>query len=150
MNDVITYHLLNETITATGEGIQEIKDTAFLVHNETGDLILKTKLQSWMSGFFDFKVLANDSVHTDQASVKIFIIADTNRVTFVLLNKAEDVRKMNRTQISEVFTGAYKYDCNIDDIVTADVEGVAQDTLSNLRAHFIKDNEAIDASKIQA
>lgn len=40
-----------------------------------------------MKGFFDFSVQAKDLVdHTDTATVKIFIVAEFNRVTFVFIN----------------------------------------------------------------
>lgn len=40
-----------------------------------------------MAGFFEFNVLAKDLVdHTDTATVKIFIVAESNRVTFVFIN----------------------------------------------------------------
>lgn len=79
--------------------------------------------------------------------MKIFIISESNRVTFVFLNDKETV-DLHREWLARLLTDFYEFECNIDDIVKAEVNGVAQDTTTNMRAHFIRDNEAIEASQI--
>lgn len=85
--------------------------------------------------------------HEDTASVKIFIISESNRVTFVFLNDKDTVDRQ-REWLGRLLTNFYGFECNIDDIVKAEVNGVAQETTTNMRAHFIKDNEAIEATQI--
>lgn len=152
MNDVISYEILEESITATGENIQDIKGKAFKIDKKSGELMLNFLPQDNMKGFFEFKVEARDLVgHPDIAKIKIFIVSETNRIKFVLLNNANEVVKnIEANKIAAVLANLYGYDCNIDDILTAEVNGVAQETLTDVRAHFLKDNEPIEASIIQA
>lgn len=102
LNDVVTYYLMTETITTNGENIEEFKESAFIVGEFTGILTLNFKVQPLtMKGFFEFKVQANDLVnHTDEASVKVFLVAEANRVTFVFLNdlavSAKQIFQMKR------------------------------------------------------
>lgn len=79
--------------------------------------------------------------------MKVFIISESNRVTFVFLNDKDTVDSQ-REWIARLLTNFYEFECNIDDVVKAEVNGVALDTTTNMRAHFIKDNEAIEASQI--
>lgn len=44
----------------------------------------------------------------------------------------------------------YAYQCNVDDVAQTTTDGVIQDGLTTLRAHFIDKNQAISASAIQS
>ena len=41
-------------------------------------------------------------------------------------------------------------DCNIDDIIRAEINGVAKESQTNLRAHFLRNNEAIENRELFA
>lgn len=149
LDDVVTYFLLTDTIVATGENLDDVKDTAFLVNEVTGDLTLNFELQTNMKGFFEFQVQARDLVnHTDEASVKIYLIADANRVVFVFLNGVETVRNADADRIVEILSNAYEATCVIDDIRRTNIEGIARDDLTDLRVHFVLNNEALEAKDI--
>lgn len=51
-------------------------------------------------------------------------------------------------QAGELFSQYYEYDCYIDDVTKAEVQGVAQEQITTVRAHFIKNNEAIESAEI--
>lgn len=150
LDDIITYFLLTDTIKTTGENIEDIKDRAFLVNPATGVMTLNFALQaSNMKGFFEFKVEARDLVnHTDQADVKIYLVAEANRVTFMFLNDVETTQAVNQQSLEEIFSAAYGATCVVDEIVKSQIDGLAQDGLTDFRVHFVRDNQALEASEI--
>lgn len=111
--------------------------------------------------------------HTDTSQVKIYIIAESNRVKFVFLNNVQDMEtqemkdfvswgfKIRRfyvstfsenLQLKEEFTKHYEMECNIDDVVQGSIEGstrAAGDSVTDVRAHFIQNDEAVEAVVIQ-
>ena len=77
LDDKITYFLLYDTIKITGNNLNDVKDTPFIVNKDTGVLLLNFKPKALMKGFFEFEVEARDLVnHTDNAAVKIYLISD--------------------------------------------------------------------------
>lgn len=151
LDDVIIYRIFGD-VKATGENILDIKEKAFKINEQSGELMLNFIPQDNMKGQFEFEVEARDLVnHTDYAEVKVFIVAESDRIKFVFLNSANDIIKnIEIADIVAVLSRLYGYDCNVDDILTAEVNGVAQETLTDMRVHFLKDNEAVPASNIQA
>ena len=78
--------MIEGSVYAEGTDIVEIKDTAFKVE-AAGEVRLNFAVKDTMKGFFGFNVQAKDLVdHMDTAAVKIFIVAESNRVTFVFIN----------------------------------------------------------------
>lgn len=153
LNDIVTYHLMTDTMIATGENIEDVKNSAFLVNKENGALTLNFQLQPSMKGYFDFKVEARDLLgdvpgHKDEASVKIYLVAEANRVTFVFLNEVAFVQSVDSQQVAVIFSAAYEAECVIDDILATVVNAVAQERLTDVRVHFVKNNEALDATEI--
>lgn len=149
LNDVVTYYILNETIAVTDNKLWDAKDSAFILNAQTGDLSWNYKLQNDEKGYFEFQVQARDLVnHTDQSKVKVYLVAEANRVTFVFLNNYEVVRAVNQDELASIFSAAYDAECIIDEILGTFVDGVVQDQLTDLRAHFIKNNEALEADDI--
>jgi hypothetical protein len=155
LNETITYHLLTETFQAKGEGIDAVEVTSFSVNSENnlGNVVLNFVPKSAMIGHFEFQIEArdNDNVHQDRTLMKVYIIADANRVTFVFVNSVDDIEFSENTKfILDLFKAEFNFECNIDEVVPAtDENGVAIDNLTNVRVHFIKDNEAISAEEIQ-
>ena len=86
LDDVITFSLIEGSVVAVGTDISSFKNAAFTVA-ATGEVRLNFIVKESMKGYFEFSVQANDLVdHTDTATVKIFIVAESNRVTFVFIN----------------------------------------------------------------
>ena len=46
------------------------------------------------------------------------------------------------------FTNQFTYVCNIDDVQSSDLSPELANQLTNVRAHFIDNNEAVEAEKI--
>lgn len=149
LDDVVTYYLRIHSILVVGENLEDVKEFAFLVNEATGHLTLNFQPQPGMSGYFEFVVLAQDKVsHTDEAFVKIYLVAEVNRVTFVFLNDANFVRQVDAQQIATIFSNAYEAECIIDDILEKLVNGVAQTRLTDVRVHFVQNNQALEAKNI--
>ena len=149
LDDIVTYYLLTETIVATGENLEQVKNTAFLVNEITGELKLNFELQTNMKGYFEFKVEARDLVdHTDEAFVKIYLVAEANRVTFVFLNDIETVRNADSERLVEIFSNAYKATCVIDDILESTINGLVRQGWTDLRVHFVLNDVALEAKDI--
>lgn len=150
LNDIVTYYLMTESIVATGDNIDIIRETAFNVKRTNGELTLNFKVQPTMKGFFEFKVEARDSVdHKDEAAVKIYLVAEVNRVTFVFLNEVSAVKRIDLEKLVNVFSKAYEAECVIDDILGTEVNGAVQEKLTDVRVHFVKNNEALEANMIR-
>jgi hypothetical protein len=49
----------------------------------------------------------------------------------------------------DTFTEQFEYHANIDDVTKGQHEGKPSDDLTNVRMHFIQDNEAIEATEVQ-
>ncbi|KAJ6639917.1 Cadherin-23 [Pseudolycoriella hygida] len=148
LDDVIRYVLHADGIIANGENLDGVVNEAFIVETGTGVLRLNFEVLATMKGYFELKIVAYDLVdHQDVCDVKIFIIADSARVTFVLLNEMSSVEHQ-RSYIAQTLTRFYEYECYIDDIQKAVINEVAQDTITNVRVHFINNNEAIESNVI--
>lgn len=112
--------------------------------------------------------------HNNTVPAKIYLIVESNRVKFVFVNPVEDIKTpetinfvgiehclllngllQNSTllfQLETQFSSHYELECNIDDVVQGSIESdgrAAGNMLSDVRAHFIRDNEAVEAIEIQ-
>lgn len=149
LDDVISYHLLTDTIVATGDNLEGVKSSAFLVNQVTGALILNFKLQGSMKGFFEFEVQARDLVnHTDEVTVKIYLVAQASRVTFVFFNDLNTVRNVDQQRLSEIFGNAYEAQCVIDAVEGTIIDGAVSEDKTDVIVHFVRNSEALDASEI--
>ncbi|CRL07387.1 CLUMA_CG020361, isoform A [Clunio marinus] len=150
LNDVVSYHLLTDTIVATGENLESVKNRAFELNQANGVLSLNFRITD-TNGFFEFKVEARDLVnHTDETMVKVYLITEINRLSFTFLNDVETVRSVDTQKFTDILRAAYDTDeCNIDEIQgKVESDGTMSDTLTTVRVHFIRDNEAVDAAEI--
>lgn len=150
LNDVVSFRLLTDTIIAAGTNLEEIKATAFRVNNVSGALTLHFRLQSSMRGYFEFKVEARDLAdHTDETTIKIYLVAEANRVTFTFLNDLDFVQSVDSKVLAEIFGLAYSAECVIDEMIrTVNSDGVVQVGLTDVRVHFIRNSEALEKSVI--
>ncbi|XP_055680929.1 protein dachsous-like [Lutzomyia longipalpis] len=148
--DQLIYYILPETIVAQGTNLEAIKDEAFTMEPVTGVIRLNRAIDDSHTGYFEFMIEVRDSdsgfgPHTDQARVKIYIIAESNRVSFIFLNSMDDV-KAQETYIKFVFTERFGFEANIDDIERRS----QNDNQTVVRCHFIENSEAIDGDIIRA
>ena len=151
LNDIISYNLLKETIEISNSELNYLKDSAFVLNSISGALILNFEVQSTMSGYFTFQVEACDLAnHTDTTNIKIYIVAELNRVTFTFKNTVDEVKAVDQLILAQIFADAYDAECIIDDILPYQTStGIVDENETNFRVHFVKDNEAISAEEIE-
>lgn len=151
-DDVISYSIDESTLETHGENLPTTQ-FPFGMNRESGQLSLSVQLQDRMKGYFTFTIVAKDLVdHTDTVQTKIYIIAESNRVKFVFLNNLNDINTPEiREFLKSEFTTHYGMECNIDDVVQGTIEesGAARDSVTDVRAHFISNDEAVEAVVIQ-
>lgn len=110
-DDVVTYHLLAATMEAS-PSLTSVKDMAFDIvpYTDPGEVKLQIKVLESYSGYFTFTIQARDLVdHTDEVTVRVYIIAESNRVSFIFRNTREQVEE-HRTYVSGKAVGQDK--CN--------------------------------------
>ncbi|KAL7052776.1 hypothetical protein ACKWTF_005003 [Chironomus riparius] len=149
--DVINYKILKDTIETSNSELMYLKDSAFVVNSISGALLLNFEVKSTMSGYFTFQVEACDLAnHTDTTNIKIFIVAELNRVTFSFKNTVDEVKAADQLTLAQIFADAYNAECIIDDILPYQtLTGIVDEKETNFRVHFVKDNEAISAEEIK-
>lgn len=158
-DDVISYTINEGTLEVQGENLPTAP-FPFALERYTGRLTLVVQMTDRMKGFFTFNVVATDLVdHTDTVQAKIFIIAESNRVKFVFLNKLDDVDQPEiRDFLEQEFSEHYDMQCSIDDVVQGSLDSgrssdddsrVGENLVTDVRAHFMRDNEAVEAVVIQ-
>ncbi|XP_055387679.1 fat-like cadherin-related tumor suppressor homolog [Condylostylus longicornis] len=143
-NSITTYHISSE-IKAYGKNIEKIKDKIFKLDPDSGKLSCLYKIDSTMTGFFEFNITAEDNYQNkDQANVKVYILGESNRVSLIFLNKFSLIEE-NKSILQNVLNEQYGYDkCNIDDVSNlADSSDFVK-----VVVHFIRDNKPIDNSEI--
>lgn len=150
LNDQVSYYILKDTLEVSNEVLDGFKDTAFALNSNTGILTLNFQVQEYMTGFFSFKVQAVDLVnHTHEALVRVYTVAERHRVTFIFLNTTEEVRSVNLQGVINIFSEAYNAQCINDDILFHMLaDGNTDDTLTDFRAHFLRNDEAVEREEI--
>uniref|UniRef100_A0A182MJ95 Cadherin domain-containing protein n=1 Tax=Anopheles culicifacies TaxID=139723 RepID=A0A182MJ95_9DIPT len=153
-DEIIRYEVVPGSEQAVGENLSSVT-SSFRLNPTSGELTLVQKVQPNQKGYYQFTIMAfdKDDTHNDTVEAKVYIVSESNRVTFVFLNSVEeidqpDVREFLTTQL----TASYGMECNIDDIDQAPSErqeGSSSTALTDVRTHFIQDNQAVEASRIQ-
>lgn len=174
LNDSITYMFDPDSVSSNGENIDDIKRRMFTLDSETGVISLAAVPRTNMKGYFQFNIIALDEVkHSDVCNVQIYIVSEINRVSFIFLasyqtvanniqfvSSVKDCRFLELTccsisQLIKTFEEYYGYEkCNIDDYSDvsygSDLTRSRDSGITNVRAHFIHNGEAIEASEIRA
>ncbi|XP_013167274.1 PREDICTED: cadherin-23-like isoform X1 [Papilio xuthus] len=145
----ITYTILNETMQVD-PSLEAVRGTAFVLNPTSGVLTLNMQPTASMHGMFQFQVLATDTEGaTDTANVKIYLISSMNRVFFIFVNTLEQIEK-HKDFIAQTFSIGFSMTCNVDQVVPAtESSGVALDDLTEVRAHFIRDNTPVTTDVIE-
>uniref|UniRef100_A0A182QNZ1 Cadherin domain-containing protein n=1 Tax=Anopheles farauti TaxID=69004 RepID=A0A182QNZ1_9DIPT len=151
-DEIIRYEVVPGSGEAVGENLQT--ELPFQLHPDSGELTLTQKVQPNQKGYYQFTIIAfdRDDTHNDTVQAKVYIVSESNRVTFVFLNSVQEIDQPDvREFLSQQLSASYEMECNIDDIdqaVTERQEG-ASSALTDVRTHFILDNQAVEASVIQ-
>ncbi|KAM3956312.1 LOW QUALITY PROTEIN: cadherin-AgCad1-like [Aphomia sociella] len=145
----ITYSIDN-TSMVVDSSLEAVRDSAFSLHPTSGVLTLTMQPTVSMHGMFEFKVVATDTAGAeDTAAVTVYLVSSLNRVIFKFWNSVETIED-NRNFIAQTFSAGFSMICNIDQITpSSDDAGVAQHDVTDVRAHFIRDNQPVLADEIE-
>ena len=66
----------------------------------------------------------------------------------MFLNEVAFVQNVDSQRVANIFSAAYDAECVIDDILATVVNAVAQERMTDVRVHFVKNNEALEATEI--
>ncbi|OWR42519.1 cadherin membrane protein precursor [Danaus plexippus plexippus] len=131
--------------------LNNVRNTAFILNSNSGLMTLNIQPTASMQGMFEFNVLATDPQEAfDTSAVKIYVVSSRNRVSFLFLNMLQQIEQMTDF-IASTFTSGFNMTCNIDQVLPAtDEAGSTRDNVTEVRAHFIKDDVPAEASVIEA
>ncbi|CAG4949111.1 unnamed protein product [Colias eurytheme] len=141
-NAKINYYIVGNVKETLTEGLENLAVSPFLVDVDTGAITLNFDPQKGMKGYFDFKILANDTDGLyDEAHVFIYLLREDQRVRFVLRSHPSEVRdKINifRENLARVTRSVV----NIDDLrVHENKDGSVDNTKTDLYLHLVNDED---------
>ncbi|XP_061729835.1 cadherin-23 [Cydia pomonella] len=150
-NAKMGYYLLGEVKKTLTEGLENLAVSPFLVNKETGAISLNFDPQKGMKGYFDFKVLVNDTGGLqDESHVFIYLLREDQRVRFVLRSHPSEVRdKINifREKLAQVAESVV----NIDDLrVHENKDGSVDNTKTDLYLHLVngQDHSVLEVNQV--
>lgn len=92
-NAIINYYQVGDIRQTLSEGLENVRQSPFLVDQDTGEIQLNFDPQKGMKGYFDFMVLANDTVGMkDVAHVFIYLLREDQKVRFVFRLQPNELR----------------------------------------------------------
>ncbi|CAG4973752.1 unnamed protein product [Parnassius apollo] len=150
-NAKITYYLLGDVKETLTEGLENLAVSPFLVNVDTGAVSLNFDPQKGMKGYFDFKVLANDTDgYQDESHVFIYLLREDQRVRFVLRAHPSKIR--DRIQVfREILARVTESVVNIDDIrVHENKDGSVDNTKTDLYLHLVnkEDHSVLEVEQV--
>lgn len=93
INAKINYYQVGDIRQTLSEGLENVRNSPFLVDQETGEIQLNFDPQKGMKGYFDFMVLANDTAGMkDVAHVFIYLLREDQKVRFVFRLQPNELR----------------------------------------------------------
>lgn len=93
-NAIINYYQVGEIRQTLSEGLENIRKAPFIIDQESGEVQLNFDPQKGMKGYFDFMVLANDSLGMkDVAHVFIYLLREDQKVRFVFRLQPDELRE---------------------------------------------------------
>ncbi|XP_073949712.1 cadherin 88C [Choristoneura fumiferana] len=150
-NAKINYYLIGDVKKTLTEGLENLAVSPFLVNEETGAISLNFDPQKGMKGYFDFKVLANDTGGLqDEAHVFIYLLREDQRVRFVLRAHPSEVRdkiSIFRDKLAQVSESVV----NIDDLrVHENKDGSVDNTKTDLYLHLVngQDHSVLEVNQV--
>ncbi|KAI5639889.1 cadherin domain-containing protein [Phthorimaea operculella] len=153
-NARISYYLLGPVKQTLTEGLENLAVSPFLVNVETGAVSLNFDPQKGMKGYFDFKVLANDTGGLqDEAHVFIYLLREDQRVRFVLRSHPSEIRDkihLFRSQLARVTESVV----NVDDLRVEQVLKIVDKNIEQLDDLFkefnVLDTQPAEFSPLRA
>ncbi|XP_021707792.1 cadherin-23 isoform X2 [Aedes aegypti] len=150
-NGQVSYYQIGDIKKTLTEGLENVQKPPFLVDRRTGAVQLNFDPQKGMKGYFDFKVLANDSAgHSDEAHVFIYLLREDQRVKFVLRLQPTEVREKIFT-FRDVLSNVSSSIVNIDDFrIHENRDGSVDKTKTDLYLHLVnrQDNSILEVSDV--
>ncbi|XP_053612756.1 cadherin-23 [Plodia interpunctella] len=150
-NAKIGYYLMGDVKETLTEGLENLAVAPFLVDVNTGAVALNFDPQKGMKGYFDFKVLANDSGGLqDEAHVFIYLLREDQRVRFVLRSHPSEIRErihVFRDRLARVTESVV----NIDDMrVHENKDGSVDNTKTDLYLHLVngQDHSVLEVEQV--
>ncbi|CAH0714568.1 unnamed protein product, partial [Brenthis ino] len=151
INAKINYYLLGEVKETLTEGLENLAVSPFLVNVETGAVSLNFDPQKGMKGYFDFKVLANDTDGLqDVAHVFIYLLREDQRVRFVLRSHPSEIRDKIHT-FREKLALVTESVVNVDDLrVHENKDGSVDNTKTDLYLHLVngEDHSVLEVDQV--
>ncbi|XP_033213887.1 LOW QUALITY PROTEIN: cadherin-23-like [Belonocnema kinseyi] len=127
LNDSLSYSIIDKSLNISHNSLEGIS-VPFKLKTSAGELLLDFKITSYVTGYFSFDISVQDMLilvlHEDKTHVKVYIIAQNNRVTFTFKNKITYLND-NRSYATSNFI------CRAD----SDLE-----TITNLKASLLTKN----------
>lgn len=150
-NAKINYYLIGDVKETLTEGLENLAVSPFLVNVETGAVSLNFDPQKGMKGYFDFKVLANDTGGLqDEAHVFIYLLREDQRVRFVLRSHPSEIRDkihVFRERLAQVTDSVV----NVDDLrVHENKDGSVDNTKTDLYLHLVngEDHSVLEVEQV--
>uniref|UniRef100_A0A2A4J8L9 Cadherin domain-containing protein n=1 Tax=Heliothis virescens TaxID=7102 RepID=A0A2A4J8L9_HELVI len=150
-NAKISYYLIGDVKETLTEGLENLAVSPFLVNVETGAVSLNFDPQKGMKGYFDFKVLANDTGGLqDEAHVFIYLLREDQRVRFVLRSHPSEIRDkihLFRERLARVTDSVV----NVDDLrVHENKDGSVDNTKTDLYLHLVngQDHSVLEVDQV--
>ncbi|XP_050562023.1 cadherin-23 [Spodoptera frugiperda] len=150
-NAKINYYLIGDVKETLTEGLENLAVSPFLVNVETGAVSLNFDPQKGMKGYFDFKVLANDTGGLqDEAHVFIYLLREDQRVRFVLRSHPSEIRDkihVFRERLARVTDSVV----NVDDLrVHENKDGSVDNTKTDLYLHLVngEDHSVLEVEQV--
>ncbi|XP_049537352.1 cadherin-23-like [Anopheles darlingi] len=160
-DEIIRYEIVAGSGETVGENLPPSGSALpFRLDGNTGELTLQQKVLPTQKGYYQFTIMAfdRDDTHNDTTTAKIYIVSESNRVTFVFLNSVEEIDQPDiRDFLAQQLSAAYDMECNIDDIDQSiaterqeqEIPSAGSSSETDVRTHFILNNQAVEASTIQ-
>lgn len=150
-NSKITYFMLGEVHKTLTEGLENVNAEPFLVDVDSGFVHLNFDPLKGMKGYFDFRVVANDTDgFQDTAHVFIYLLREDQRVRFVLRQQPAEIREkmlMFRDALGNVTNSIV----NVDEMkVHENKDGSVDKTKTDVYIHLVDriDNSILDVADV--
>lgn len=146
----LTFFIVKDSLEVSNEHLEPYKDNPFELNSITGILTLNFQVHDDISGYFTFRVEVRDLAnHTDEITMKVEVIPESNRFSFYFLNTTAEVSGVDQVKLISILSDRYAANCIKNDILPFENEGgTANDTAAILKVHFTKDNDIVGADYI--
>ncbi|XP_064550681.1 cadherin-23 [Drosophila montana] len=150
-NSKISYYQVGEIRQTLSEGMENVRKAPFLIDQTTGEVMLNFDPQKGMKGYFDFMVLANDTLGMrDVAHVFIYLLREDQKVRIVFRLQPDELRSRLDT-FRDTLGNITESIVNIDEIkVHENKDGSVDKTKTDLYMHLVEreDNSIYEVSEV--